>query len=254
MTNLKEKLHQNELTLGTWVTLGNAGIAEIFAGSGLDWVTIDLEHSVIDMTQAENLIRTIELKGAAPLVRLSSNDPVQIKRVMDAGAHGIIVPMVNSTEEAEAAAAAMYYPPRGNRGVGLARAQGYTTGLQEYMTQLAERAILIPQVEHKDAVDNIDAILANKEVDGVFIGPYDLSASLGVPGQFDHPKMLEALTTVEKAVRKANKALGIHIIQPEEDQLKLFHRKGYRFIAYSLDFMILDSAMRQAVKFAQSIK
>ena len=129
---LKQRLGMRQLTIGSWITLAHPAIAEIMARSGFDWLTIDLEHSVITIREAEELIRVIELCGVAPLVRLSSNDPVQIKRVMDAGAHGIIVPMVNSAEEAQRAVDSVRYPPDGKRGVGLARAQGYGSSFEKY--------------------------------------------------------------------------------------------------------------------------
>jgi 2-dehydro-3-deoxyglucarate aldolase len=120
--SLKSKLRHKELTLGSWVSLGNPGVVEIMANAGFEWLTIDMEHSAITIREAEELIRVIDLCGVVPLVRLSANDPVQIKRVMDAGAHGMIVPMVNTKSDAERVVEAVYYPPTGRRGVGLARA------------------------------------------------------------------------------------------------------------------------------------
>src|SRR3990172_12592200 len=124
MVNLKEKLKQNKLTIGSWITIGNSSIAEIMAKAGFDWLTVDMEHSAITLHQAQQLIQIIELSGVVPLVRVGENSPNLIKRVMDAGAYGVIVPMVNSKEDAEKAVNAVKYPPVGNRGVGLARAQG----------------------------------------------------------------------------------------------------------------------------------
>jgi 2-dehydro-3-deoxyglucarate aldolase len=121
---LKQKLKNKDLTVGSWITLGNTSIAEILANAGYDWLVVDLEHTTISLEQAGELIRTIELAGVSPLVRLTNNDENQIKRVMDAGAHGIVVPMVKSADDAKYAVAATRYPPLGNRGVGLARAQG----------------------------------------------------------------------------------------------------------------------------------
>src|SRR2546423_13195240 len=130
--SLKEKLRLGTPTLGAWITQGHPAIAEIFARAGFDWVTVDLEHSTISLDQAGELIRTIDLAGCAPLVRLTSNDPNLIKRLMDAGAHGIIVPGVNAAADAEAAVAATRYPPAGHRGVGLGRAQGYGARFHDY--------------------------------------------------------------------------------------------------------------------------
>ena len=132
LDTLRNKINSKKLTLGSWITLGHPAIAEIMARAGFDWLVVDLEHSVIDLNMASDLIRVIDLCGVAPLVRLTSNDQNQIKRVMDAGAHGIIVPMVNSVEDAKKAINSLYYPPIGNRGVGLGRAQNYGIEFEEY--------------------------------------------------------------------------------------------------------------------------
>ena len=147
---LKRKLQNKERTIGSWITLGNTGIAEIMANIGFDWLVVDLEHSMISIEVAGELIRVIDLAGVSPLVRLTSNQPDQIKRVMDAGAHGIIVPMVNKRTDAEKAVEAVHYAPHGNRGVGLARAQGYGDQFNEYVEWQEEGPVVIVQIEHRD--------------------------------------------------------------------------------------------------------
>ncbi|MCX7966349.1 MAG: aldolase/citrate lyase family protein, partial [Syntrophorhabdaceae bacterium] len=144
---LKKDLKNGRITVGSWITLYQPAIAEIMARAGFEWLVVDLEHSVITIREAEELIRIITLCGSVPLVRLSSNDSVQIKRVMDAGAHGIIVPMVNTEDEAKKAVEAVYYPPYGKRGVGLARAQGYGVDFEQYRDWLKDNAIVIVQIE-----------------------------------------------------------------------------------------------------------
>ena len=129
---LKKKFEKKSISIGSWITLAHPAIAEIMAKSGFDWLTIDMEHSAITLSEAQNLIQVIELCQVTPLVRVSENDPTLIKRVMDAGAHGVIVPMVNTVAEAEAAVSAVKYPPVGIRGVGLARAQGYGLEFKKY--------------------------------------------------------------------------------------------------------------------------
>ena len=249
--HLKEKLKQGEFTLGSWITLGHPAVAEIMAKAGFDWLCVDLEHSVITIREAEELIRVIDLSGVTPLVRLSSNDAVQIKRVMDAGARGIIVPMVNSVEDVERAYKAMHYPTQGSRGVGLARAQAYGNDFEGYKQRLAEESILIPQIEHIDAVNNLEAILAHKGVDGFIVGPYDLSGSLGVPGNFEHDGMLEAMDRIKETVSGSDKPGGVHIIEPEESEITRLQKEGYRFVAYSLDIRILDAVSRKGVNKAK---
>lgn len=244
---LKDLLVSRQLTIGSWITLTHPGIAEIMAHAGFDWIVVDLEHSVITIREAEELIRVISLCGVTPLVRLTSNDPNQIKRVMDAGSHGIIVPMVNSRKEAEVAVSAMYYPVRGRRGVGLARAQGYGARFKEYLKWLSEEAVVIVQIEHIEAVENIEEIFSVKGVDGYMIGPYDLSGSLGVPGEFEHPKVLEAFKRIKQVATKMKKPGGVHVIEPNPDELQKRIQEGFKFLAYSLDVRILDVGCRRAL-------
>lgn len=244
ISGLKTALCNKKLSIGSWITLANPGIAEIMARAGFDWLVVDLEHSVISIREAGELIRVIDLCGVSPLVRLSANDPVQIKRIMDAGAHGIIVPMVNSVSEAERAVKAVLYPPRGKRGVGLARAQGYGASFETYKNWLEQNTIVIVQIEHIKAVENLQDILAVREVDGFIIGPYDLSGSIGVHGQFEHPLMLEALERIRTVGLSSGKAPGIHVVEPDVDQLRQRLEEGYRFVAYSLDIRMLDCVCR----------
>lgn len=248
MKKLKTELQEKQVTIGSWITLAHPAIAEIMAKAGFDWLAVDLEHSVITIREAEEQIRIIDLCGVVPLVRLSANDSIQIKRVMDAGAHGVIVPMVNSVAEAEQAVAAVCYPPMGRRGVGLARAQGYGSSFDKYLDWVNKDTVVIVQVEHIDAVNNLEAILAVKGVDGFIVGPYDLSGSLGVPGQFDHPLMKEAMQRIETVGTASGKATGIHVIEPKPDELKNRIAQGYLFVAYSLDIRMLDCACRQGLK------
>ncbi len=242
--SLKQQLRAGRVTIGSWITLAHPAIAEILATAGFDWLAVDLEHSVITIREAEELIRIIELSGAVPLVRLTANDPSQIKRVMDAGAHGVIVPMVNSPAEAEAAVAAVHYPPRGRRGVGLARAQGYGTRFEAYRQWLARAAVIIVQIEHIDAVEQLESILTVEGVDGYLIGPYDLSASLGHPGHFSHPLVVKALKTVHQVARRLRVPGGVHVIQPDVEEAARRIRDGFTFIAYSMDMLLLGAASR----------
>lgn len=244
---LKRRLLANELTIGSWISLGHPAIAEIMAGAGFDWLVVDLEHSVIDLRVAEELIRTIDLKGCTPLVRLTSNDRNQIKRVMDAGAHGVVVPMVNSADEARQAVAAVKYPPKGVRGVGLARAQAYGAAFRRYKEWVASESIVVVQIEHIDAVNAIEEILQVEGVDAFIVGPYDLTGSMGIPGEFDDPRFERAMGNILEAGRKHRVPGGIHIVEPDLLQLKQRIDEGYRFLAYSVDIRMLDVLSRQAV-------
>ncbi len=245
---LKHKLLSGEKTIGSWLTMPSLAISELMAKVGFDWLTIDLEHSSLSIEQAAEMIRIIDLTGVSPLVRLTSNDGNQIKRVMDSGAHGIIVPMVNTKGDAEQAVSSVYYPPKGIRGVGLARAQDYGIGFHEYRDWLEENAIIIVQIEHIDAVNNLKDILSVDGVDGYIIGPYDLSASLGVSGEFDHSSMIEAMNEIYRVATTLGKYGGIHIVEPDTDLLKQSVLEGFTFIAYSVDFRMLDVSARIGMK------
>jgi len=245
---LKQKIQNSELTIGSWISLAHPAIAEIMANAGFDWLVVDLEHSVITIREAEELIRIIDLSGVTPLVRLTTNSPDQIKRVMDAGSHGIIVPMVNSADDAESAISAVRYPPDGNRGVGLARAQGYGVKFNNYFKSNQNDAVVIVQVEHIDAVNNLEEILSVDGVDGYLVGPYDLSCSLGIPGEFDHPEFIETVGKINSVANRLNISGGTHIVEPDVSQLKNKIEEGQKIIAYSVDIRILDHTVRDGLR------
>jgi len=242
---LKLKLKNNGLSIGSWITLGHPSIAEIFARAGFDWLVVDLEHSTITMEAAAELIRVIDLCGVSPLVRLTSNHPDQIKRIMDAGAHGIVVPMVNSAEDASKAVAATRYAPVGNRGVGLARAQAYGPGFRDYLGWQQENGpIVIVQIEQQAAIDQLDQIFAVPGVDGFIIGPYDLSCSMGIPGEFERPEFVAAMQTILNTGQRCGCPAGIHLVEPDPGKLQDIIGEGYRFVAYSVDIRMLDVSAR----------
>jgi 2-keto-3-deoxy-L-rhamnonate aldolase RhmA len=244
----KNIFDNNNSLIGSWITLAHPAIAEIMANAGFDWLAIDLEHSVITIREAEELIRIIELSGVIPLVRLTSNNSDLIKRVMDSGAHGIIVPMVNSSKEAEIAVQSIKYPPKGSRGVGLARAQKYGSGFETYKKWQKDGSIVIVQVEHIEAVNNLREILSVPDIDGFIVGPYDLSGSMGIPGEFSNPKFINALNKIKKVAKEMNVYSGIHIIEPDKEQLIKSIKDDYKFIAYSLDIRMLDYSCQSALK------
>jgi len=250
---IKKELLNNNHVIGSWITLAHPAIAEIMANAGFDWLAIDLEHSVITIREAEELIRVIELSGVTPLVRLTSNNADLIKRVMDAGAHGIIVPMVNSAADAKIAVQSIKYPPHGFRGVGLARAQKYGSGFDSYKKWQLGSSVVIVQIEHIDAVNNLRDILSVPDIDGFIIGPYDLSGSMGIPGEFSNPKYIAAMDEIRKVAREMNVPSGIHIIEPDKDQLKNSIDDGYKFIGYSLDIRMLDNSCQSALKSVKNI-
>lgn len=248
MESLKEKLKRNQLSIGSWITLAHPAIAEIMADVGFDWLVVDMEHSVITIREAEELIRIIDLKGVTPLVRLTSLDANQIKRVMDAGAAGIIVPMIKTAEQAKIAVQAIKYPPVGIRSVGLARAQGYGARFSEYAQSINDNSIVIAQIEHFEAIDNLEEILNVEGIDASFIGPYDLSGSMGKPGRFEDQDVLEKLKQYEDISRKLKKPIGYHVVNPDHQSLISKIETGYTFLAFSVDYLYLGTMLRDQQK------
>jgi 2-keto-3-deoxy-L-rhamnonate aldolase RhmA len=244
---IKEKFKRDELSIGTWMSMAHVSIAEIMAAAGYDWVVVETEHTAIDVSEVLNLLIAIEGRGAIPLVRLAWNDPIQAKAVMDSGAAGVIVPMVNTREEAELAVKSIKYPPQGFRGVGLARAQGYGVDFEEYMECANTDSLLMLQIEHIDAVNNIEEILAVEGIDGTYIGPYDLSSSMGLAGQLDHPDVKAAIDRVLEATKARGLAPGIHLVHPETARRDLARcaEQGFRFIALGTDILLLGDPTRQ---------
>jgi 2-dehydro-3-deoxyglucarate aldolase len=232
-------------SIGTWLSLPNESVAEIFAKAGYDWVVIDLEHSSININQAEQLIRVIDLAGSKPFVRLSGHSSSQIKRVLDAGAKGILAPMVETKAQIDSIISACHYPPRGNRGMGLARAQGYgeANAKSEYILTNSKNIEIYAQIESVAGIANLDSILS-QEIDGYFIGPYDLSASLGNPGVFDSDAFINAEEEILRASKKHQVKAGYHLVEPNPEQIPLLVNKGYDMIAFSVDIRMLDLSAR----------
>ena len=244
MSNIKEKLNNGQVTYGTWQMIGNTSISEILAACDFDWIVIDMEHTGIDVDDALELIRVIDLSGKVPAVRLSVNDYTLIKRVLDSGAKIIIVPMVMNKEDAESAVRAVYYPPRGTRGVGLARAQGYGFSFDEYKKNFEDEAVVVAQIEHIEAIRNLEDIVGVDGIDATIIGPYDLSGSLGHPGDFDRNDFKDALKIYEETSRKIGKPMGYHMVKPTKENVAELTDKGYKFIALGFDSYFIGKQCR----------
>lgn len=245
---LKQKLLNNELTIGSWLTIADPAIVEVMSTADFEWLCIDIEHTSIDLSQTKQLIATIQAEGMKALVRVSKNEEVVIKRIMDMGADGVVVPMVNSLFDAQQAVGFVRYPPEGKRGVGLSRAQGYGTKFQEYKKWILEEAVVIAQIEHIEAVNNIDEILSVDGIDGTIIGPYDLSGSLGFPGDYHREDVKQAIDKVKIACQKANKPYGFHVIESNPENMLSRIEEGATFLAYSTDFFFLGDAAREGMR------
>lgn len=245
--SLKEKIKKSKVLVGGWITMADGIVPEIMAQAGFEWLAVDMEHSALTLEQVQNQVRVIELSGVPSLVRVGENNPNLIKRVMDTGTQGVIVPMVNSRAEAVKAVQSVHYPTRGIRGVGLARAQKYGFSFSEYRQWLKQKSVVIVQIEHIRAVENIDEILQVEGIDAFIVGPMDLSGSLGFPGEMDHPKVVEALKVVMNASKRFNIPAGFHVIPPDTGLLTAKVRQGYKFLAFSLDILLLGTVCRNSL-------
>jgi 2-dehydro-3-deoxyglucarate aldolase len=245
---LKEKIRKGEVTLGSWITIPHPSIVEILATAGFEWLTIDIEHSAIDIESVQTLISTIQGKDMKAFVRVYDNDEVIIKRVLDAGADGVIVPMIKSKAEAIKLVESVYYPPVGKRGVGLSRAQNFGIGFDDYQEKLKKDICIIAQIEHIDAINNIEEILSVEEIDCTLIGPYDLSASMGKPGEYHLPEVKTAIEKYDEICRSLGKPMGAHVISSDHTETKAKIDVGYSFLAFSLDFFFLGDKAREEMK------
>jgi 2-dehydro-3-deoxyglucarate aldolase len=244
---LKKALSENRQTYGSWITIAHPLIPEILAQAGFDWLAVDMEHSSIEVNDLLPLIISIEANSIVPIVRVGENSPNLIKRVMDAGAYGVIVPNVNTKQDAEKAVSAVKYPPVGTRGVGLYRAQKFGRKFDEYRKWLSEESVVIVQIEHIDAVNNIDEILTTPGIDAFFVGPYDLSGSLDKPGVFDDPEVLKALEKIKTAGARHNIPAGFHSVSSDPEEARKKQDEGFKLLAFSLDTIFLGDAVCDAM-------
>lgn len=227
--------------VGAWICSGSTIAAEIVAGSGLDWTLIDGEHSPIGLESLLALLQAVSPYPATPLVRVPSNDAVLIKQVLDVGAQNLLVPMVNSSSDAEAAVAATRYPPRGIRGVGSALARaGQWNRIEGYLQRAHEITSLTVQIETDAAVRSARAIAEVDGVDAVFVGPSDLAASMGLLGQQEHPDVVAAVEHTIAEVRDGGKPVGVNAFNP--DIARRYLDAGATFALVAADVSILARA------------
>jgi len=241
---IKKILKAGKPAVGTWLSLGSITAARFMARTGLDWLTLDIEHSLVGMETAAHIFASIADAGGVALARVPANRHDHIKRVLDNGAHGVIVPMVNSRKEAEEAVAAMLYPPAGNRSVGgSVHALNFDTSAGEYYNKANDELLVVLQCEHIDCVHDADSIFATKGIDAIFVGPNDLAASMRTPdGKPPKPEATkEAMQHILAMCKKHGVAPGLHTGSPEEAKMRI--EEGWQFIAVTSELkMMLDGA------------
>lgn len=235
---LKGALSRGEKTLGGWLQMASPISAEIMAQAGFDWLVIDMEHGPGDVLTSLHQMQAMNGSGCVPLVRAPWNDFVVVKRILDAGAYGILFPYINSREEAEAAVAACRYPPEGIRGTaGSPRAPGYGQKAADYLMNANGEILTLMAVETGEAVQNLDEILSVSGVDGIFIGPMDLATSLGHMGNPAHEEVQETIAEIEARVRSAGKVLST--IAADWEQAEAKFERGYQMLMVMADGVAL---------------
>jgi 2-dehydro-3-deoxyglucarate aldolase len=237
--NIRKKLNTNGVSIGSWMQIPHSSIAEIMGQSNYDWIAVDMEHGAISVHQLPDLFRALELGNTLPLVRLAHCHSKDCKQALDAGAGGVIVPMIGSADQLIKVRDSIKWPPSGRRGVAFSRANLFGKNFDEYAEE-AKQPLLIAMIEHVDAINELDGILAVDGLDAILIGPYDLSASMNLTAQFEHSKFIKAISDIKKKSERANIPCGVHVVQPSAEVLQQKVDDGYRFIAYSIDSVFLN--------------
>jgi 2-keto-3-deoxy-L-rhamnonate aldolase RhmA len=236
---LKEKLKNRERLFAGWVSYAHPSIAETFSRAGFDFMAIDMEHSTISIEQAQRIIAACQSEGVPCLPRPFSHSNDWFKPLLESGADGLLVQMVNTPDEVESIIQDLKYPPEGNRSYGVNRAQTYGFDFDEYIMNWNKTSSLIIQIESIQAVKNIDELLAFNQVDGVMIGPYDMSGSLGVPGQTSHPLVIEASLKVIEACKRHGKSCGTQVAEASAESIENLFSLGYTFAILGSDLFVL---------------
>lgn len=244
---IRNKLARGEVSIGSWMQLSDSSVAEIMGESGYDWVAVDQEHGSISVSQLPDIFRSLELGNTLPLVRISEAMAKDCKQALDAGAGGIIVPMVESAEQLEIIKNACRWPPSGRRSVGFSRANLFGKKFEEYIDE-AQEPILVAMIESIKAVENLESILKVEGLDAILLGPYDLSASMGITGQFSNTKFVDLINNICLLSDEYSVSYGIHQVTPSQKELLNKIEEGFRFIAYSIDSSFLSKNCENPLK------
>lgn len=250
--NIRAMLKNKEPVIGTWLQLPNPDVAEIVARMGYTWAAVDLEHGSFTRTLLPDMFRALERWGSVPFARVAAADMTMIKAALDSGARGLIFPMIADRAQLDSAIAWSLYPggrefAHGTRGVGFSRANVFGIDLATHVDAqngVGNDLVLVAQIEQAGALANLDAIFSHPRLDACMVGPYDLSASMGLTGRFDHPDFLAALALIEQKCKLHNLAMGYHVVQPDGALLREKIAAGYAFLAYGIDSVFLQAGAR----------
>jgi 2-keto-3-deoxy-L-rhamnonate aldolase RhmA len=240
--HVKTRLKQGQPVFGHWISMPSASIAELLAAFEPDWLVIDTEHGPSSWERVEDILRAMKGTRVVPIIRIVNNDVGLFKQAFDRGAYGVLVPMINTPDEARAAVAACKYPPEGSRGVAGSRVTRYGMDLPEYFAEWNKQVLVILQIETPEGLKNVDAIAAVPGVDVLFVGPNDLSANLGIFRKFDHPDFKTALDHIKTATKRHGIAAGYMASNAEETLQRI--DEGFQFVAAGTDARLLAGAAK----------
>lgn len=238
ISKIRKSLASGEITIGSWMQIPDSSIAEIMGQSNYDWIAVDMEHGAISHHQLPDIFRALELGGALPLVRLANHTEIACKQALDAGAGGVIVPMIDNGMQLIKVRDSCRWPPAGIRGVGFSRANLFGQHFDTYHEE-AQCPLLVAMIENIRALEDLDSILCVKGLDAILIGPYDLSASLELTAQFAHKKFIDTIAIIREKAKTYNIPLGFHVVKPSILELNQRIDEGYKFLAYSIDSVML---------------
>ncbi|MBI5787576.1 MAG: hypothetical protein HZA78_01795 [Candidatus Schekmanbacteria bacterium] len=243
--SLKRKLADGKVCIGATITMNSPIAAEIMSHVGLDWLWFETEHTALTLENVLTMLQATNGSDVSTVIRIPWNDKTMIKRALDTGVDGIILPLVNSGEEAEYAVKAVKYPPWGERGAGLSRAQGYGLFMGEYLETANDEITTILMIEHITAVENINEIIQVKGIDSVIIGALDLSGSLGILGRTNDERVETAIQKVLKACKNSAVPCGIITTDPQQANMRI--KQGFTNIILGIDVLYLHTSIQKAL-------
>lgn len=244
----------NNLTIGTWSQFNSRETTRLIAQSGFDWIVFDMEHGSVTFESLPSLIRETENSSCLPYVRVAYPEPIYIRRALDLGAKGIIIPMVNDFNTAKKCIDACFYPPMGNRGVGFCPANNYGENFHSYTKAINSEIKIVIQIEHVSAMKEIDLIFNLPGINAAMIGPYDLSASLGSIAEFDTNTYIKTKNEIFKKAQHYGIQPGIHIVTPDPNELDTHIKQDFTFIAFGIDAVFYQQALNNINKSIQRFK
>ena len=240
---IRSKFKNKKTVISSWSQISNPNLAEILCDKNFDCLTFDFEHGLFNISDLPNLLRVAEINKKASLVRLPNKNIEICRQVLDAGADGIIIPNIKNEVELKKIIKINLLPPKGKRGVGFSRSNKFGKEFKKYINSNAQ-PLIIAMIEDIEAIKNLRKILQVKNLDGILIGPYDLSASMGIPGKFENREFKKNINLIKSECRNYKISYGLHLIDPSYSKLKKLIKEGYNFIPYSTDTFIINNAVK----------